>query len=486
MPSIAFPLVLSTIDHVTPQKIGRYEVLYPLSRGGMAVVFLARDPAFERQVAIKVLPPQFTHDPQFRGRFEREAKVIAGLEHPYIVPVYDYGEEGQQPYIVMRFMPGGTLADRIAGHPMPLDQIALIVQRLAEAVDAVHRHGIVHCDLKPSNVLFDVEGRAFLSDFGIAKLLEGTPNLANSPLIGTPAYMSPEQCVGGAPLDGRSDIYSLGLILYEMFAGRHPYGDEDMSTGEMMRKQISEPPPPLEVDRLGLPGEVNSILAWALAKQPEARYATAGMMARALTALQAEAIPPISKPIFGPRISRPVSPLMPTPPSPGGATTEILSPTRPLLVLQDRRRWAWALIPVLLLVLGLAWWGVSSGVSGFRPTATANFTPTDDGSTPTVAMATTIAPVGGSATPSLTLSPSSIRSSTATIKPTLTPSRTPVPTHTFTPTRRLPTSTPRPTNTLTPSPTATCPPGQFFDNLMNQCRPIPPPPATETPSPIPP
>lgn len=451
----------------------------------MAVVFLARDPAFERQVAIKVLPPQFTHDPQFRGRFEREAKVIAGLEHPYIVPVYDYGEEGQQPYIVMRFMPGGTLADRIAGHPMPLDQIALIVQRLAEAVDAVHRHGIVHCDLKPSNVLFDVEGRAFLSDFGIAKLLEGTPNLANSPLIGTPAYMSPEQCVGGTPLDGRSDIYSLGLILYEMFAGRHPYGDEDMSTGEMMRKQISEPPPPLEVDRLGLPGEVNSILAWALAKQPEARYATAGMMARALTTLQAESLPPISKPILGPRISRPVSPLLPTPPSPGGATTEILSPTRPLLVLQDRRRWAWVLIPVIALVLSLAWWGASVIGPDVRPTATATITSTSDRSTATRALATTVVPGGGSVTPSPTAS--AVMTLTATLTPTITPSLTPTSTSTVTPTRRLPTFTPvPPTATITLTPTPTCPPGQFFDGNMNQCRPIPPPPATETPSPLPP
>lgn len=453
---------------MTPQKIGRYEVLYPLSRGGMAVVFLARDPAFERQVAIKVLPPQFTHDPQFRGRFEREAKVIAGLEHPYIVPVYDYGEEGQQPYIVMRFMPGGTLADRIGGHPMALDQIALIVQRLAEAVDAVHRHGIVHCDLKPSNVLFDVEGRAFLSDFGIAKLLEGTPNLANSPLIGTPAYMSPEQCVGGAPLDGRSDIYSLGLILYEMFSGHHPYGDEDVSTGEMMRKQISEPPPPLEVDRLGLPGEINSILAWALAKQPEARYATAGMMARALTTLQAESTAHISKPVFGPRISRPVNPLLPTPPSPGNATTEILSPTRPFPLLPDRRRWAWALIPILVLVFGVGWllFNGSSIFSTPTPTPTATQAP------PTTRVpATTVTPRLASATPSPTASPTD----TATLTPTATPTGTPTPT--ITPTRRLPTATPAPpTATFTPAPTATCPPGQFFDTTINQCRPEPPPP----------
>lgn len=443
----------------------------------MAVVFLARDPAFERQVAIKVLPPQFTHDPQFRGRFEREAKVIAGLEHPYIVPVYDYGEEGQQPYIVMRFMPGGTLADRIAGHPMPLDQIALIIQRLAEAVDAVHRHGIVHCDLKPSNVLFDVEGRAFLSDFGIAKLLEGTPNLANSPLIGTPAYMSPEQCVGGAPLDGRSDIYSLGLILYEMFSGHHPYGDEDVSTGEMMRKQISEPPPPLEVDRLGLPGEINSILAWALAKQPEARYATAGMMARALTALQAEVTPHISKPVFGPRISRPVSPLLPTPSaSSNGATTEVLSPTRPMLVFQDRRRWAWALIPILALLLGAGWFAFNWPNIFSTPTPTP--TETQARFTATPAPPTTIAPVVVTATPGPTNTP------TETATPTDTP--TPTSTSTATSTRQvLPTFTHTPvppTATFTLTPLPICPPGQFFDDLMDRCQPIPVP---QTPSPTP-
>ncbi len=450
----------------------------------MAVVFLARDPAFERQVAIKVLPPQFTHDPQFRGRFEREAKVIAGLEHPYIVPVYDYGEEGAQPYIVMRFMPGGTLADRIGGHPMPLDQIALIVQRLAEAVDAVHRHGIVHCDLKPSNVLFDVEGRAFLSDFGIAKLLEGAPNPATSALIGTPAYMSPEQCIGGAPLDGRSDIYSLGLILYEMFSGHHPYGDEDLSTGEMMRKQISEPPVPLEVERLGLPGEVNSILAWALAKQPEARYATAGMMARALTTLQAETIVPISKPILGPRISRPVSPLMPTPPSPGNATIEILSPTRPLLALHDRRRWAWALIPVLLLLFGVGWWVIISFGDNPTPTPTATLVVTRE--VPTMTQALTTATVTASATNRITLSPtiSATATLTATATPTITPNETPMPTATVTATRRPPTSTPvpPPATLIIPTPTATCPPGNFFDPNMNLCRPVVPP---DTPGPTP-
>jgi serine/threonine-protein kinase len=447
----------------------------------MAVVFLARDPAFERQVAIKVLPPQFTHDPQFRDRFEREAKVIAGLEHPYIVPVYDYGEEGEQPYIVMRFMPGGTLADRIAGHPMPLDQISLIVQRLAEAVDAVHRHGIVHCDLKPSNVLFDVEGRAFLSDFGIAKLLEGSPNPAASPLIGTPAYMSPEQCMGGAPLDGRSDIYSLGLVLYEMFSGHHPFGDEDMSTGEMMRRQTSEPPPPLDVDRLGLPAEVNSILAWALAKQPEGRYATAGMLARSLTTLQAEATPPISKPLLGPRISRPVSPLIPTPPSPGKATTEVLSPTRPLPFFQDRRRLAWVIIPGLLLLLLSLGWGLSGAIG--RPTPTLTPTPTSGAPTLTRPPATTAVLVVSSPTPEPTDTP--------TEAPTATPTRTATPTETPTATRRPPTLTPTPVPpTFTPSPTATCPPGTFFDIIINQCRPEPtptsPPQPTNTSTPGPP
>jgi serine/threonine protein kinase len=460
---------------VVSQRIGRYELLYPLSRGGMAMVYLARDPAFERQVAIKVLPPQFTGDPQFRSRFEREAKVIAGLEHPYIVPVYDYGEDGEQPYLVMRFMPGGTLADRIAGQPMRLEQVTPIVQRLAEAIDAVHRHGIVHCDLKPSNVLFDVEGRAFLSDFGIAKLLTSKSGGAGAVLIGTPAYMSPEQCSGAATVDGRSDVYALGLILYEMFAGRHPFGDTDLSTGEVLRKQMVEPPPPLDAGHLGLPAEINSILTWALAKQPEARYATAGMLARSLSALYADAQPVSpSKPGMGPRISRPVSPVMPTPHGNGKLTTDVLRPTRPLPALASRR-WLWVGLPVLLLLFLFLFWG-SGAIAGWGRASTLTPTATVLVVAPPTGTATATAPpLTNTPSPTLTLTREATATPTVTASPTLAATDTPAPSATPT-RRRLPTYTPTAVNTPTP----VCNPPEYYDPALGRCVS----PATNPPPPV--
>ena len=420
------------------------------------MVYLARDPAFERQVAIKVIPPQYTQDPQFRARFEREAKVIAALEHPYIVPVYDYGEEGDQPYIVMRFMPGGTLADRIYGKPMPLTQVIPIMQRLADAVDAAHRNNIIHCDLKPSNVLFDVDGRAFLSDFGIARLLEASSAAIPGGLIGTPAYMSPEQCAGETNLDGRSDVYSLGLILYEMLNGTHPYGDSSDATEAMLRKQVSEPPPPLDLDRLGLPDEMNSVLAWALAKQPEARYPTAGALSRALAALwDAPGVPTPSKPLMP--IVRPSEPQSPTPPSENN-TTQVLEPTRPI-VLAALRSWKVG-VPVLLGLVGLFLFLIfaTSGVGG-RPTPTA---------TATTPATTTFAPTptevrGGVVA---TTTPTAMDSATATrqLTATRTATTTPSPTASPTATPRQPTRTP----SLTPTPF--CKPPEFYDPFLDRCR----------------
>ncbi|HLB48918.1 MAG TPA: serine/threonine-protein kinase, partial [Anaerolineales bacterium] len=176
-----------------PEQIGRYEIVNELGKGGMAVVYLARDPFMKRQVAVKVLPRQFTFDPQFRARFRREAEAIATLEHPAIVPVYDYGEHDDQPYIVMRYMPGGSLADRMAKPRLPLDEVAALFTRLAAALDIAHERGIVHRDLKPGNILFDQWGEAYLSDFGIVKMTEASAAYTGSGIIGTPAYMSPEQ-----------------------------------------------------------------------------------------------------------------------------------------------------------------------------------------------------------------------------------------------------------------------------------------------------
>ena len=181
------------------EKIGRYEIERELGRGGMAVVYLAHDPLIGRQVAIKVLPRQFTFDPQFIRRFRQEARLIATLEHPAIVPIYDFGEDDDQPYLVMRFMTGGSLRQRMGQGPLPVAEIERILARLAPALDKAHQARIIHRDLKPDNILFDGDNLPYLADFGIARLAEATQTMT---IIGTPAYMSPEQWEGSTGLAG--------------------------------------------------------------------------------------------------------------------------------------------------------------------------------------------------------------------------------------------------------------------------------------------
>ncbi|HLE51543.1 MAG TPA: protein kinase [Anaerolineales bacterium] len=268
---------------MSPDHIGRYEVKSEIGRGGMATVFHANDPRFERDVAIKVLPPAFMHDPQFRVRFEREAKTIALLEHPAIVPVYDFGEQGGQPYIVMRYMSGGSLEERLKEGPLSIAETVHLISRLAPALDAAHTKGIIHRDLKPGNILFDRYGNAFLSDFGIARLTQGSAaTLTGDVVLGTPAYMSPEQVQGDRELDGRSDLYSLGIILFQMLTGKVPFSSD--TPAKTMLMHILEPVPQLLDIKPGLPPAIAAVLGCALAKEPEARFATIGEMASALEA----------------------------------------------------------------------------------------------------------------------------------------------------------------------------------------------------------
>ena len=207
------------------EQIGRYEIKRELGRGGMATVYLAYDPIIQRLVAIKLLPRQFTHDPKFLDRFEREGRTIAKLEHPAIVSVYDFGEHGDTPYLVMRYMAGGSLRGRLNGGPLSLEEIAPALERLAPALDYAHELGIVHRDLKPANILFDYEGRPYLADFGIARLADATGSMT---AIGTPGYMSPEQ-VRGRPVDKRTDVWAFGCLMYEMLTGYKAFDRETVA-----------------------------------------------------------------------------------------------------------------------------------------------------------------------------------------------------------------------------------------------------------------
>ncbi len=265
-----------------PQKFGRYEIRGEIGRGGMATVYHAYDPRFEREVAIKVLPHEMLHDVQFRTRFEREAKTIAMLEHPAIVPVYDFGEEDGQPYFVMRYMTGGSLSDRMKVGPMPVQEAARLMTHLAPALDEAHAKGIIHRDLKPGNILFDQYNDPYVSDFGIAKLAESQSNVTGSAIVGTPAYMSPEQAQGEG-IDGRSDIYGLGIILFEMFTGQQPYhGDTPMS---VVVKHITDPVPHILDIKPDLPGNLEEVVEKAMAKDRTQRYQTVQALAADLTAV---------------------------------------------------------------------------------------------------------------------------------------------------------------------------------------------------------
>ncbi len=276
---------------MSAQKFGRYVIKSEIGRGGMATVFHAYDPRFERDVAIKVLPKEFLHDPQFRARFEREAKTIALLEHPAIVPVYDFGEEEGQPFIVMRYMSGGSMSERIQQGPISLEETVQLFNRLAPALDAAHAKGIVHRDMKPGNILFDQYGNAFISDFGIARLAQASgTTLTGGNILGTPAYMSPEQIQGEKDVDGRSDIYSMGVILFQMLTGNAPY--QSTTPVKVMMMHITEPIPQISQAKKDLPVAIQGVLDKAMAKEPADRYSSTAEMASTLDGILFGTTPP--------------------------------------------------------------------------------------------------------------------------------------------------------------------------------------------------
>lgn len=279
----------------TPEKINRYEIKGELGRGGMATVFEAYDPRFQRPVAVKVLPKEFLHDPEFKARFTREARTIAALEHPAIVPVYDFGEHEDQPFLVMRLMNGGSLTDRLEQGPLSIDEASEILKRVGSALDRAHSQGIIHRDLKPGNILFDHYGDAFLADFGIARIVSSSSQLtASGSLVGTPSYMSPEQVYGDKELDGRADIYALGVILYQMLTGEIPY--EADTPARMMMAHVMNPVPHLTDKRPDL-AECDNVITKAMAKERDERYPTASDLSSDLTAvtqrLKQPTLPPI-------------------------------------------------------------------------------------------------------------------------------------------------------------------------------------------------
>ena len=252
----------------------RYELTHLVARGGMAQVYRAHDRLLERPVALKVLFPELSVDRAFVERFRREAQAAANLSHPNIVPVFDWGEDDGTYYIVMEYVDGEPLSQALrAGGPMPPSMVAHIGTRVADALSYAHRHGVVHRDVKPGNVLLTADRQVKVTDFGIARAVNTEESLTQTgAVMGTATYFSPEQAEG-LGVDGRSDIYSLGVVLFEMVAGRPPFLGE--SPVAVASKHVREHPPQLRDLRPTVPAPLEAIIAKAMAKSVDHRYQSA-------------------------------------------------------------------------------------------------------------------------------------------------------------------------------------------------------------------
>lgn len=268
---------------MAPRKIGRYEIKEVIGRGGMASVYLAFDPSFKRDVAVKVLPRESVgKEENSLERFKKELETIASLEHPAIVPVYDVGEQDGQPYFVMRYMAGGSLSILIQEGKLSLQDTARIIERITVALDHAHKRNVIHRDIKPDNILFDLNANPYISDFGVAKLTEVAMDAnTESRVVGTPGYMSPEQAYDER-VDARSDVYALGVVIYQMLTGRSIERFSTNTSIERVRAYLEQPIPEILEVNPNLPPEVDTIIKTAMAKNKFDRYESALDLARAL------------------------------------------------------------------------------------------------------------------------------------------------------------------------------------------------------------
>lgn len=271
------------LNALVGRSLGQFLIRERIGSGGMATVFKAYQPTLDRYVAVKVLPAHYARDPVFVQRFQREARSVAKLAHPNIVQIHDFGEQDNITYIVMEYVDGGTLKDRLKQRgALPVAEAVDFVIQAAEGLGCAHSNGIVHRDVKPANMLLRRDGHLLLSDFGIAKILEGTTNLTRVGTgIGTPQYMSPEQGTGQA-VDRRSDIYSLGIVLFHALSGRVPFTAD--SPVSITVKHLNDPLPIELLRALGVPQQIEQVLLKMTAKAPQDRYQTTDVLIEALMA----------------------------------------------------------------------------------------------------------------------------------------------------------------------------------------------------------
>ncbi len=270
------------LERLTRQEVGsEFEIERELGRGGMAVVYLATEIHLGRKVAIKVLPPDLTFAPGTIDRFKREARTAATLDHPNIIPIHRVSPGGRLFWYAMKFLEGRSLAEILKDRGrLSLDDALRVLNQVASALDYAHARNVIHRDIKPANIMLDATQRVIVTDFGIAKQLDAGSLTSSGSAIGTPYYMSPEQCHGSQTLTGAADQYSLGIMTYQMLSGQLPF--EGDSVIDILAKHCTEKPPPLDVLRPGLPRHVYQAVDRALAKKAEERFPAASAFVEAL------------------------------------------------------------------------------------------------------------------------------------------------------------------------------------------------------------
>ena len=414
---------------------GRYRLESVLGRGGMSEVYSAHDLELDRRVALKLLAPDADS-----ARFEREARAVASLAHPNVMQLYDYGEDAGRPYMVLEFVPGGTLEERLArenGRPLPDDETHAIAAGTAAGLAHAHSRGVVHRDLKPANVLFDDEGRPKIADFGIARLAAGEGTLTEAgTVLGTAAYISPEQAAG-APATTASDVYSFGVILYRMLTGRLPFQSSDPLELVLMNRDL--PPPPITDFRRDPPAVLEAAAAAALSKDPADRphdgsalLATLGVGLTAAAGSLAEDATRVL-PVAGPA---------------DAATT--VSPAAAAAPVPPRSR-----VPLLAAVLlVLLFGGGALAYALTRPSSSSGTTPVT--TLPSISLPHSTLQHTTTQPPSTTSAPTTSTAPTTAAAPTTTPP-TAAPTTTQPPTTTTPPPPTQPTTTTAPA-TDTTPP----------------------------
>lgn len=335
------------------ENVGPYRIIEQLGQGGMATVFKAYHPNLDRYVAIKVLHPAFKQDPQFLERFQREARVVARLDHPNIVPVFDYADHNGQSYLVMKFIEGETLKAVLDREWPNKEQILGIVNAVGSALTYAHGQGVLHRDVKPSNILLTDAGRVYLADFGLARIAEaGESTLSSDQLLGTPHYISPEQARGERDLDEGTDIYSLGIVLYQLAVGRVPYSSD--TPFSIIHDHIYTPLPTPRSLNDRIPEDLERVLLKALAKDRNHRFATVEDLVKAFDRA-AKGISPWD--------SQEVAPAIPT-----ETVAEPASKSRGKSARVARpRRWAWVVGGLALTLMSVVTFGFVMGDAASEP-----------------------------------------------------------------------------------------------------------------------